>query len=180
MSTIDKYPDQLGLARNVSDILRLRKQRKVAVILGIEGGHAIEDDLAVLRMFYRIGVRVLTLTWMVNTNWADSSGDDPKHRGLTPFGKQVVKEMNRLGMVVDVSHLSDSAFYDVLATTTKPVIASHSGCRAVCQHHRNLSDRMLRALCKNGGIIGINYFTGFLDIKASQAVEAYWNAFRPK
>jgi membrane dipeptidase len=175
MSMIEKYPDHLDLALTVKNARRIVKQNKTAVFMGIEGGHAIQDSLALLRMYHRIGVRYMTLTWMKNTNWADGSGDKPKHNGLTELGKQIVREMNRLGMLVDISHVSDKTFYDVLEVTSKPVIASHSGCRAICDHYRNLDDDMLRALSKNGGVIGINYFVGFLDNESARLSQALWD-----
>jgi len=122
----------------------------------------------------------MTLTWWHNTNWADGSGDKPKHHGLTKFGVEVVREMNRLGVVIDVSHVSDDTFYDVLKATTKPVIASHSCVRAICKHHRNLSDKMLKALAKNGGVIGINYYLGFLDPEVNRQEEALWKKLDPQ
>ena len=178
-AVLEKYPQDLALALSVQDADRIRAAGKIAVFLGIEGGYAIEDDLAVLRVFHRLGVRVMTLTWMKNTSWADASGDEAAHRGLTDFGRQVVREMNRLGMVVDVSHAADKTFFDVLETTQAPVIASHSGVRAICPSHRNLTDDMLRALAKNGGVIGINFFTGFLDADANVAFEALWEELEP-
>jgi membrane dipeptidase len=178
--TLEKHPDKLGLALTVKDARRLVKAGKLAVFLGIEGGHAIEDSLATLRMFHRLGVRVMTLTWWNNTNWADGSGDKPEHHGLTDFGKQVIREMNRLGMLIDVSHVSDETFYDVLKVTTKPVMASHSCTRVLCKHHRNLSDKMLKALAKNGGVIGINYYLGFLDPEVNRQEEKRWKELDPK
>jgi membrane dipeptidase len=178
--TVDAHPKKLGLALTAKDARRLVKEGKVAVFLGIEGGHAIEDSLATLRMFHRLGVRVMTLTWWHNTNWAGGSGGEPKNQGLTEFGKKVVKEMNRLGMVIDLSHASDATFFDVLKITTKPVIASHSCIRAICDHHRNLSDKMLKALAKNGGVIGINYYLGFLDPEVNRREEALWKKLEPQ
>ena len=177
--TLEKHSDKLGLALTVKDARRLVKQGKLAVFLGIEGGHAIEDSLATLRMFHRLGVRVMTLTWWHNTNWAGGSGGTPKNQGLTEFGKKVVREMNRLGMVIDVSHASDKTFFDVLKVTSKPVIASHSCVRSICDHHRNLSDKMLKALAKNGGVIGINYYLGFLDPEINKQEEALWKKLDP-
>jgi membrane dipeptidase len=130
--------------------------------MGVEGGHIIQDDLRALDIYYRLGVRYMTLTHTVNTEWADSSGDKPKWNGLTDFGKQVVERMNRLGMMVDISHVSDKTFYDTLDVTKAPVIASHSSCRALCDVPRNMTDDMIRALAKNGGVMNINYFPGFL------------------
>lgn len=177
--TIQANPDDLALALSAADAERIHTEGKIAAFLGIEGGYAIEDDLALLRMFHRLGVRVMTLTWMKNTSWADASGDEPVHGGLTPFGRQVVREMNRLGMVVDVSHVADKTFFDVLEVSRSPVIASHSCVRAICPSHRNLTDDMLRALAKNGGVIGINYFTGFLDAEAKVAFESLWDELEP-
>jgi len=162
---LDSHPDAIELAYSASDILRIHKAGKIAALLTIESGHAIADDLAVLRMFYQLGVRSMTLVHFRNNNWADSSTDTPRHNGLTEFGKEVVREMNRLGMIVDISHVSDKTFYDTLAVTTKPVIASHSSCRSLSDFARNMSDDMLRALAQNGGVIGINFGGGFLNQK---------------
>src|SRR3981081_511819 len=145
--------------------------------MGIEGGHSIEDSLGLLRDYYRLGVRYMTLTWSNTNNWADSSGDieDPSikhHDGLTPFGKQVVQEMNRLGMMVDISHVSDKTFWDVIATTRTPVIASHSSARALTHHPRNMTDDMLRAVAKNGGVVQVNFYSGFVDDDFRKAMEA--------
>jgi len=123
----------------------------------------IDDDLSVLRMYAALGVRYLTLTHFKNNNWADSSTDQPAHNGLTAFGKDVVRELNRLGVMIDISHVADKTFYDALEVTRAPVIASHSSCRAICDHPRNMSDDMLRALAKNGGVMHINYHIGFLS-----------------
>ncbi|HET6962477.1 MAG TPA: dipeptidase [Terriglobia bacterium] len=162
---LDANPGKIELAYNASDILRIVKAGRVAAVLTIESGHAIADDLGVLRMFYQLGVRSMTLVHFRNNNWADSSTDEPRHNGLTELGKNVVQEMNRLGMVVDISHVSDKTFYDTLAVTTKPVIASHSSCRALSDFPRNMTDDMLRALARNGGVIGINFGGGFLSQK---------------
>jgi len=168
---IEKHPDKLELARTASDVERIAAQNKIAVILGLEGGHIIEDDLAVLRMFYQLGVRYMTLTWMNTNNWADAAGDTARWGGLNDFGVKVVKEMNRIGMIVDVSHVSDETFWDVLEVTSDPVIASHSSCRALCDHFRNLSDEMLRALAENGGVVGINFYAGYLDEEYKEQAE---------
>ncbi len=162
---LDRYPDRIELATSASDIERIVRAHKIAAILTLEGGHQIADDLAVLRMYQRMGIRSMTLTHFRNNNWADSSTDKPKHNGLTDFGKDVVREMNRIGMIVDISHVSDKAFYDALAVTTKPVIASHSSCRAISEFPRNMTDDMFRALAKNGGVVGINFGGGFLNQK---------------
>src|SRR5262249_46933353 len=162
-SVLDKYKDQIELATTAADIERIVKAGKISAFLTIEGGHTIDDDLRVLRMYYRMGIRSMTLTHARNTNWADSSSDTPAHNGLTDFGKEVVCEMNRLGMIVDLAHVSDKTFYDALAVTTKPVIVSHSSMRAISNVARNVSDEMLRALAKNGGVIGITFGMGFIN-----------------
>ena len=164
-SVLDRYPDQIALATTAADVERIVHAHKIAAVLTIEGGHQIADDLAVLRMYQRLGIRSMTLTHFRNNDWADSSTDKPEHNGLTEFGKEVVREMNRIGMMVDVSHVSDKTFYDALAVTTKPVIASHSSCRAISSLPRNMTDDMLRALAKNGGVVGINFGSGFLSQK---------------
>jgi membrane dipeptidase len=162
---LDAHPDQIQLALNASDVERITKSGKIAAILSVEGGHQIADDLAVLRVYHRLGIRSMTLSHFRNNNWADSSTDKPAHNGLTDFGKDVVREMNRLGMIVDISHVSDKTFYDAIAVSTKPVIASHSSCRALSDVPRNMTDDMIRALAKNGGVIAINFGEGFLNPK---------------
>jgi len=169
-SVFDTHKDQIELATTAADIERIVKAHKIAAFLTIEGGHAIDDDLRVLRMYYQLGIRSMTLTHARNSNWADSANDTPVHNGLTEFGKEVVREMNRLGMVVDLAHVSDKTFYDVLAVTTKPVIVSHSSMRAISNVSRNVSDDMLRALAKNGGVIGINFGMGFINAKDAEAL----------
>jgi membrane dipeptidase len=171
-SVLDAHKDQIELATGAGDIERIVKSKKIAAFLAIEGGHQIDDDLAVLRMYYRMGIRAMTLTHFKNNNWADSSTDKPEHNGLTPFGKDVVREMNRLGMLVDVSHVSDKTFYDAIAVSTKPVIVSHSSSRAISDIPRNVTDDMLRALAKNGGVIGINFGEGFISQKDVAALRA--------
>jgi membrane dipeptidase len=165
---VNAHPDKMMMAFSADDIERAHEQHKLAALMGIEGGHSIENDLSLLRDFYRLGVRYMTLTWSNTNEWADSSGDieDSKishHSGLTDFGKQVVLEMNRLGMIVDVSHVSDKTFWDALATTKAPVIASHSSCRALVDVPRNLTDDMLRAVAKNGGVVNVAFPGGFID-----------------
>jgi membrane dipeptidase len=161
--TVRKHPNDLVLATTADEIRAARQQNKTAALIGVEGGHMMGNDLSVLRSFAALGVRYMTLTHMGNTEWADSSTDKPAHNGLTDFGKDVVREMNRLGVVVDVSHVSDKTFYDVLATSRAPVFASHSSCRALCDAPRNMTDDMLRDLAKHGGVIQINYHVGFLS-----------------
>lgn len=171
------HPDRMMMAFSVADIERARQQKKLAALMGIEGGHSIENDLHLLRDFYRLGVRYMTLTWSNTNEWADSSGDinDPKiqhHNGLSEFGKQVVLEMNRLGMMVDVSHVADKTFWDTIAVTKAPVIASHSSARALTDHPRNMTDDMLRAVAKNGGVVQVNFYSGFVDENYRKAYEA--------
>ncbi|MGB7435612.1 MAG: dipeptidase [Candidatus Acidiferrum sp.] len=161
--TVRKHPDSLLLATTAEDIREAKKQHKIAALMGVEGGHMMGNDLAVLRTFAALGVRYMTLTHMENNEWADSSTAKPEHNGLTDFGKQVVLEMNRLGMMVDISHVSDKTFYDALAVSKAPLIASHSSCRALCSAARNMTDDMIRELAKHGGVIQINYHVGFLS-----------------
>src|SRR2546426_490355 len=158
-----RHPGDLVIATTADEIVAAKKQGRIAVLMGVEGGHIIDSNLAILRSYFRLGARYLTLTHSHNTPWADSSGDKPAHDGLTDFGRQVVSEMNRLGMMVDISHVSDKTFYDVLEISTAPVIASHSSCRALAGHKRNMTDNMLRALAKKGGVVHINFNNGFLD-----------------
>lgn len=162
-----RHPDQLEIARNAADIRRIVAGGRIAFSMGVEGGHIIEESLPALRTFQRLGVRYLTLTHSFNTSWADSAGTleppEPLHDGLAPFGEEVVAELNRLGMLVDVSHVADTTFWDVLRVTRAPVIASHSSVRAVADHPRNLSDPMLAALAQNGGVVMINFYSGYID-----------------
>ncbi|MGO9085373.1 MAG: dipeptidase [Candidatus Sulfotelmatobacter sp.] len=163
-----RHPDRMMMAFSVADIERAHREHKLAALMGIEGGHSIENDIRLLRDYYRLGVRYMTLTWSNTNEWADSSGDmdDPKvqhHDGLTDFGKQVVAEMNRLGMIVDISHVADKTFWDAIAITKAPVIASHSSARALTNAPRNMTDDMLRAVAKNGGVVQVNFFSGFDD-----------------
>src|SRR5689334_3699967 len=161
----------MAVATTAAEIRESVKQNKIAVLMGVEGGHIVDDDMRQLRNFAALGVRYMTLTHFKNNNWADSSTDTPAHNGLTPFGKDVVREMNRLGMMIDISHVADKTFYDALAVTTAPVIASHSSCRALTNHPRNMTDDMLRALAKNGGVVMINYEASFLSEEYRVATE---------
>ena len=177
LEQVRKAPDKLQLCLSSDDIIAAHKIGKFAVLMGIEGGHSIENSLGLLRDYYRLGVRYMTLTWSNSNDWADSSGDIddatiPHHNGLTPFGKQVVEEMNRLGMMVDISHVSDKTFWDVIATTRTPIIASHSSARALTQAPRNMTDEMLQAVAKNNGVVMVNFFPAFIDENWRQA----WNA----
>ena len=163
-----RHPDRMMMAFSPADIERAHREHKLAALMGIEGGHSIENDIHLLRDYYRLGVRYMTLSWSNTNEWADSSGDidDAKvqhHNGLTDFGKQVVLEMNRLGMMVDISHVADKTFWDAIATTKAPVIASHSSARALVDAPRNMTDDMLRAVTKNGGVVQVNFFNGFID-----------------
>jgi membrane dipeptidase len=172
-----RHPDRMMMAFSVEDIERAHKQKKLAALMGIEGGHSIENDIHLLRDYYRLGVRYMTLSWSNTNEWADSSGDidDPKiqhHNGLTDFGKQVVLEMNRLGMMVDISHVADKTFWDTIALTKAPVIASHSSARALSNHPRNMTDDMLQAVAKNGGVVQVNFFSAFDDQKYLDAFTA--------
>ena len=157
------HPNDLVLATTAADIRRAAAEHKIAALMGMEGGHMIDDDLRLLRDYAALGVRYLTLTHFKNNNWADSSTDKPAHNGLTPFGKDVVRELNRLGVMVDISHVADKTFYDALEVTKAPVIASHSSCRAISGSPRNMTDDMLRAVAKNGGVVMINYEVSFLS-----------------
>jgi len=168
---VRQHPDALLLATTAADVRRAVGEKKIAALMGVEGGHMIDDDIRQLRNFAALGVRYMTLTHFKNNNWADSSTDKPQHNGLTAFGKDVVKEMNRLGMMIDISHVADKTFFDVLALTTAPVIASHSSSRVIAKHPRNMTDEMMKALARNGGVIMINYHAGFLSEEFRVAAE---------
>jgi membrane dipeptidase len=181
LEQVRRAPDKLQLCTTADQIIEAHSRGKLAVLMGIEGGHSIEDSLALLRDYYRLGARYMTLTWSKTNNWADSSGDidDPAihhHDGLTPFGRQVVQEMNRLGMMVDISHVSDKTFWDAIATTLAPVIASHSSARALTNAGRNMTDEMLLAMKKNNGVVMVNFFPAFIDEQWRLA----WAAQKPE
>ena len=164
-----KHPDRMMMAFSTADIETAHRQRKLAALMGIEGGHSIENDLGILRDYHRLGVRYMTLSWSNSNEWAESSGKvvtpgiTPSTHGLTDFGKKVVQEMNRLGMMVDISHVSDQTFWDAIATSKAPIIASHSSARALTNAPRNMTDEMLKAITKNGGVVMVNYYPGFVD-----------------
>jgi membrane dipeptidase len=160
---VRKHPNDLGLATTAAEIREGRKKGKIVALMGVEGGHMINSDLDVLRKFASLGVRYMTLTHSGNDEWADSSTDKAVHNGLTDFGKGVIREMNRLGVVVDISHVSDKTFYDALEVSKAPLIASHSSCRAICDAPRNMTDQMMKDLAAKGGVIQINYHVGFLS-----------------
>lgn len=170
------HPNDLVLATTGEEILATHRQGKIAALIGIEGGHMIASDLGTLRKYASLGARYMTLTHSGNCEWADSSTDKRAHNGLTEFGKTVVREMNRLGMIVDVSHVSDKTFADVLEVSRAPVFASHSNCRAICDAPRNMSDDMIRKLAAKGGVIQINYHVGFLsqDFRNAEKAHPEW------
>ncbi|HWZ42042.1 MAG TPA: dipeptidase [Candidatus Saccharimonadales bacterium] len=163
-----RHPEKMAMAFSADDIVRAHRQHKFAALLGIEGGHAIENDPRLLREFYRLGVRYMTLTWSNTNEWGDSSGDikNPEvkhHNGLTDFGKDIVREMNRLGMMIDISHVSDATFFQALQVSRAPIIASHSSSRQLTNHPRNMTDEMLRAVSQNNGVVMVNFYSAFLD-----------------
>lgn len=165
-----RLPERTVFVDSADGIVAAKRDGKFALMIGIEGGHAIEHSLDLLRNFYSQGVRYMTLTHVNTNTWCDSSGDAAVHNGINDFGRDVVRTMNDLGMIVDISHVSDKAFYDVIETTRVPIIASHSSCRALCDHPRNMTDDMLRTLANNGGVCMINFFAAFLNQKVSDVV----------
>jgi membrane dipeptidase len=169
---VRKHPADLMLATTAAEVREAHKQGKIAALMGVEGGHMINSSLPVLRAYAALGVRYMTLTHYGNDEWADSSTDKPVHNGLTDFGKDVVREMNRLGMMVDISHVSDKTFYDALGVSKAPLIASHSSCRAICDAPRNMTDQMMKDLAAKGGVIQINYHVGFLSQEFRNAEKA--------
>ena len=182
---IAAHPNDFVFATTADEIVAAHNEHKIAALMGIEGGHAIEDSLRLLRDYYALGVRYMTLTHFNTNNWADSQGDfeDTKvkhHNGLTPFGKDVVREMNRLGMMVDISHTADKTFYDALEVSSAPIIASHSSCRAVSNHTRNMTDDMIRALAAKGGTIQINFDCAYLSQRYSDASKPIMAELRPR
>src|SRR5256712_10559029 len=160
---VRKYSKDLVLCRTATEGREAHAQGKIAALIGVEGGHMIGNDIRVFRMFGDLGVRYMTLSHFYNDEWADSSTDKPVHNGLTDFGKDIVREMNRQGIMVDISHVSDKTFYDALEVSKAPLIASHSSCRALCNHPRDMSDDMIKALAAKGGVIQINYERSFID-----------------
>jgi membrane dipeptidase len=174
---VERHPRQLRLALTAADVLEAQKHRQLAVLMGLEGGHPLGGSVRQLRDMYRLGVRYMTLTWSVSNAFGDSSGDldrsdIPHHNGLSPLGREAVAEMNRLGMLVDVSHVSDKTFFDTVEVAKAPLIASHSSCRALTNHLRNMTDDMLRAVAKNGGVVMVNFFSAFVDEDFRKALEA--------
>src|SRR6202790_287979 len=173
LENVRKHSNDLALATTADGIREAHRQGKIAALIGIEGGHLIGSDLGVLRTYAALGARYMTLTHSGNAEWADSSTAKPEHNGLTEFGKDVVREMNRLGMIVDISHVSDKTFADVLEISKAPMFASHSDCRTICDAPRNMSDDMIRALAAKGGVIQINYHVGFLSQEFRNAEKAH-------
>ena len=162
---VERHPNDLMFATSAADIRRAKAQNKIACLMGIEGGHAIENSLPTLREFYRLGVRYMTLTWNNTNDWADAARGEKKHNGLSEFGKDVVREMNRLGMLVDVSHVSDKTMSDALEVSKAPIFASHSSARALSNVPRNIPDDLLRRIAKNGGVVQVNFYSFFVDEK---------------
>jgi len=159
---VDANKQDIALVKNLSEIEKAVTSDKIAALLSIEGGEALEGSPGVLRMLYHLGVRSLTLTWNSRNELGEGVGEEPTYAGLTPFGRVVVREMNRLGMLVDISHLGEKGFWDVLGVSRQPVIASHSNCRVLCEHPRNLNDQQIRALADKGGVMGITFVSSFL------------------
>src|SRR5438045_3688703 len=160
---VARYSKDLAFCRTAEEVLRAHAQGKIAALIGVEGGHMIGNDIRILRMFGDLGVRYMTLSHFYNDEWADSSTDKPVHNGLTDFGKDIVREMNRQGIMVDISHVSDKTFYDALEVSKAPLIVSHSSCRDLCDHPRDMTDEMIKALAAKGGVIQINYEKSFID-----------------
>jgi membrane dipeptidase len=168
---VKKHRDKIVLCDSTAQIRKARNAKKKIALLGIEGGHAIQNNLSILRSYRDLGVIYMTLTWSNTNDWADSSNDRERWGGLTQFGREVVREMNRIGMIVDISHVSDKAFWHALETSTRPMIASHSSVRVLCKHQRNMTDKMIRALANKGGVVFINFYSSFISQKFSQAYE---------
>ncbi len=171
---IDRYPDAFGLALTADDVEREWKTGRIASLLGMEGGHAIENSLGALRAYHELGVRYMTLTHGKTLDWADSATDEARHGGLTPFGEEVVREMNRLGMLVDLSHVSPETMHDALRVSEAPVIFSHSSTRGVCDHPRNVPDDVLRLLPRNGGVVMITFVAAFVSPEAAKVLAPLW------
>lgn len=168
---VDKYPEHFEMAYTADDIVRIHESGRIASLIGLEGGHAIEHSLGVLRMFFRLGCRYMTLTHAQTHDWADSGTDTPKHGGLSDFGEQVVREMNRLGMMVDISHVSVDTMNDALRISRAPLIASHSSAYAIAPHPRNVPDEVIRRIADGGGIVMVNFFSGFSDPEAAKRTQ---------
>ena len=170
-TTFKAHADRITQARTATDVRDAKSQGKIAGIPCIEGGHAIQDDLAALRMFHELGVRYMTLTWNNTNNWADGILDEPRHDGLNDLGREIVREMNRLGIIVDISHVSVKTFWDAMEVTSKPVMASHSSALAICKHPRNMNDDQLRAVAANNGVVSVNFAPAFVSESHRLAAE---------
>jgi len=178
---LEKYPEDIELAKNISNFKKINKKGKIACVLGLEGGHSIEGNIALLRTFYRLGVRYMTLTWENSNPLASSAADTSSQKGgLTEPGTEVIKEMDKLGMIIDISHLSEQAFWEVMELSKAPVIASHSCVKAICNHYRNLTDEQIKAIAKSGGVIGINFFSGYLDDDFRKASDSIYKEIQIK
>ncbi len=172
------YPDTFEMAWTADDVVRIRKEGKIASLIGIEGGHSIDNSLGVLRMLYALGARYMTLTHSETLDWADSATDKPRHHGLTPFGEEVVREMNRLGMLVDISHVSAETMRHALRVSRAPVIASHSSAFALAEHPRNVPDDVLRLVKANGGVVMVNFYPGFIVPEAARLTKDMFQEMR--
>ena len=177
---VARYPQDLELATTANEVTDIMKEGRVASLLGIEGGHAIENSLGALRAYSALGVRYMTLTHSASLDWADASGQEPRHDGLTRFGEEVVREMNRLGMLVDLSHVSAATMEDALRVSEAPIIFSHSSARAVCDHHRNVPDEILRRLPENGGVVMITFVNAFVSPEFAAASTPLWKEFEER
>jgi membrane dipeptidase len=177
---IARYPERLALATTAAEVERIMKQGRLASLLGIEGGHVIEDSLGALRAYHTLGVRYMTLTHSATLNWVDSSSEERRHGGLTRFGEEVVREMNRLGMLVDLSHVSPDTMEDALRVSEAPIIFSHSSARALCDHPRNVPDPILRRLPENGGVVMITFVAAFISPEYAAASQPLWKEFEER
>ncbi len=175
---VKTYPDVFEMAYSSKDIERIRKRGKIASLIGVEGGHSIDNSLAVLRLYSQLGVRYMTLTHSETIDWADSATDEAKHNGLTEFGERVVREMNRLGMLVDISHVSVETMRDALRVSKAPIIASHSSAYSVAKHPRNVPDEILRGIAQNRGVVMVNFFSGFVVPEGARAMKTLFKAYR--
>ena len=175
---INKYPETFAAVSNYQDILRARRQGKIASLIGVEGGHSIEDSVANLNRLFDLGARYMTLTHSDTLTWADSATDTPQHQGLNAFGEEIVRQMNSLGMIVDLSHVSESTMHDALDTTKAPIMFSHSSARSVADHVRNVPDTVLQRMPSNGGIVMVNFFSGFIDPEAAKIMSTMFDVSR--
>ncbi len=176
---ISRHPDKIVIASNSTELLKAVKQQKLVAMIGVEGGHMIENDLSKLDVLFKRGARYMTLTWNNSTSWATSANDETlnsnlKQKGLTDFGKQVVERMNELGMMIDISHVGEQTFRDVIQTTTKPIIASHSSVYQLCNHKRNLKDYQIKAIADNNGVIQVNFNPPFIDKNFAKKSDAFF------